>query len=234
MKTLLIETSTNNCSVGLASGNELLTVVEQSGKRQHSEFLNVFIQEALKKTGWNLQEIEGVAVGKGPGSYTGLRIGVSTAKALCYALEIPLVGLSSLQILSQQLKQSTHANRGAFCPMLDARRMEVYTAIYDFELNLLKKNQALVLSDEVLSDLFDGHAWVHVGGEGAEKALPLLNARQGIEYQDIKYPSAYGMPGLANYKFKMGDTDDITQFEPFYLKEVAAGKQVKLQKFLNN
>lgn len=233
MKTLLIETSTDNCSVGLASGSALLTVFEQTGKRQHSEFLNVFIQEALRKTGWNIQEIDGVAVGKGPGSYTGLRIGVSTAKALCYALEIPLVGLPSLQILSQQIKQSANAKGGVFCPMLDARRMEVYTAVYDFELNPLKKNQALVLSDEVLSDLFDGHTRVQVGGEGAKKALSLLNARQGIGYQDIKYPSAYGMPSLANNKFQGGDTDDITHFEPFYLKEVAAGKQVKLQKFLN-
>ncbi len=233
MKTLFIETSTDNCSVGLASGSDLVTVVEQTGKRQHSELLNVFIQEALKKTGWKIQQIEGVAVGTGPGSYTGLRIGVSTAKALCYALDIPLVGLSSLQILSQQLKQSTNAKGSAFCPMLDARRREVYTAIYDFELNLLKKNQALVLSDEVLSDLFDGHAHVHVGGEGAEKALPLLDSQQGVEYKNIKYPSAYGMPILGNNKFKAGETDDITRFEPFYLKEVAAGKQVKLQKFLN-
>lgn len=233
MKTLLIETSTDNCSVGLASGNELVAVVEQTGKRQHSEFLNVFIQEALKKAGWVIQEIEGVAVGKGPGSYTGLRIGVSTAKALCYALEIPLVGLSSLQILSQQLKQTTDANGAAFCPMLDARRMEVYTAVYDFDLNLVRNVQALVLSHQTLEDLLDDHIPIKIGGEGAQKALPLLNARQGIEYKDIKYPSAYGMPILANSKFKAGEMDDITRFEPFYLKEVAAGKQVKLQKFLN-
>ena len=232
MKTLLLETSTDNCSVGLAEGGELLTVVEQSGKKQHSALLNVFIQKALEQVGWQAQDVERVAVGQGPGSYTGLRIGVSTAKAYCYAADIPLVGLSSLAILSQQLKGMI-AGKGVLCPMLDARRMEVYTALYDREGKALTTVQALVLNDENLSWLFENNQPIHVAGEGAVKAEAYLKSRKGVKYHALHYPSARGMEKLANEQFEKGETVDVATFEPVYLKAVVAGKPVKLQNFLN-
>jgi tRNA threonylcarbamoyladenosine biosynthesis protein TsaB len=233
MKTLLLETSTDNCSVGLAEGGELLTVLEQSGKKQHSALLNVFIQKALEQVDWQAQDVERVAVGQGPGSYTGLRIGVSTAKAYCYALDIPLVGLSSLAILSQQLIKGVIDREGVLCPMLDARRMEVYTALYDREGNPLTTVQALVLNDENLRWLFENNQPIHVAGEGAAKAEAYLKSWEGVKYHALQYPSASGMAKLAHERFEKGETVDVATFEPVYLKAVAAGKPVKLQHFLN-
>lgn len=233
MKTLLIETSTNNCSIGLAEGPELLIAVEEAGERKHSEVLNVFIEDALDRVGWQPGDLQRVAVGQGPGSYTGLRIGVSTAKAFSYALDIPLVGMPSLQVLSRQIKQEVPANDGFYCPMLDARRMEVYTAVYDNEGDLRKPVQALVLNHNNLSKLWEGYSPLYVSGEGAAKASDYLQQWPGVTYCPIHYPSVKGMASLADEQFKLGHTADVASFEPFYLKAVAAGKQQKLQQLLN-
>lgn len=232
MKTLLIDTATDNCSVGIADDSQLLTVVEQVGKRQHSEVLNTFIQKAISRLSLNFEDLGGIAVGKGPGSYTGLRIGVSTAKALCYALNLPLVGIGSLEALANQAINHTQGDKGAYMPMLDARRMEVYTALYGPSLGPLKATTGLVIDQQSLDHILAHQTKVYLVGEGAHKATGYIEGYDGVEILPIHYPSASGMAELAAQAFANGRTEEVSSFEPFYLKGVAAGKNEKLNKLL--
>ena len=233
MKLLLIDTSTDNCSVSISASAQPLCTVEQAGKRLHSEVLNAFIQQALQKAGTDLSELAGVAVGKGPGSYTGLRIGVSTAKALCYALSVPLVGINSLTTLAWQARASVGDHNAAYCPMLDARRMEVYTALYDGALNPVQPTSALVVDETKAEELLEGQVMTYLVGEGATKAAPYFKEHDAELVSTINYPSAAGMAELAGTAIATGQTEDVATFEPFYLKGVAAGKNEKLTRFLN-
>lgn len=233
MRLLLIDTSTDNCSVSISDNAQPLSTVEQAGKRLHSEVLNEFIRQALQEAGTDLSDLAGVAVGKGPGSYTGLRIGVSTAKALCYALSIPLTGINSLTTLAWQARALVSDHKAAYCPMLDARRMEVYTALYDGALNPVQPTSALVVDETKAEELLKGQAMTYLVGEGATKAAPYFKKYDAELVSAINYPSATGMAELASTAMASGQTENVATFEPFYLKGVAAGKNEKLTRILN-
>jgi tRNA threonylcarbamoyladenosine biosynthesis protein TsaB len=210
---LNIETSTKNCSVTIAKNGETVICNEIAEEGySHAERLHVFIEESLKEAGIVYKDLSAIAVSKGPGSYTGLRIGVSAAKGLCYALGIPLIAVDTLQILAAQAPISD----GLIIPMIDARRMEVYSAIFTPELESKRETQAEIITDNSFEEL---EGLVYFVGDCAEKAQTVLIKENFIFLEEIKYPSANQMSALSFQKYKISDTVDVAYFEPFYLKD---------------
>lgn len=210
---LNIETSTKNCSVTIGKNGETVICNEIAEEGySHAERLHVFIEESLKEAGIVYKDLSAIAVSKGPGSYTGLRIGVSAAKGLCYALGIPLIAVDTLQILAAQAPISD----GLIIPMIDARRMEVYSAIFTPELESKRETQAEIITDNSFEEL---EGFVYFVGDCAEKAQTVLIKENFIFLEEIKYPSANQMSALSFEKYKMSDTVDVAYFEPFYLKD---------------
>ncbi|WP_290697538.1 tRNA (adenosine(37)-N6)-threonylcarbamoyltransferase complex dimerization subunit type 1 TsaB [Lacinutrix sp.] len=216
---LNIETATTNCSVSLSiDGETLLLKEDYSSNYSHAERLHVFIDETLREAKIERSQLDAIAVSKGPGSYTGLRIGVSAAKGLCYALDIPLISISTLEALAHQVK----AESGVIVPMLDARRMEVYSAIFSSELKQIRKIEAQILDKTSFTEeLVNGK--VYFVGNGVEKTKTLINHDNAVFVED-KLPSANQMSALANLKYKKSDTEDVAYFEPYYLKDFVALK----------
>jgi tRNA threonylcarbamoyladenosine biosynthesis protein TsaB len=207
------ETSTKNCSVTIAKNGETVICNEIAEEGySHAERLHVFIEESLKEAGIVYKDLSAIAVSKGPGSYTGLRIGVSAAKGLCYALGIPLIAVDTLQILAAQAPISD----GLIIPMIDARRMEVYSAIFTPELESKRETQAEIITDNSFEEL---EGLVYFVGDCAEKAQTVLIKENFIFLEEIKYPSANQMSALSFQKYKISDTVDVAYFEPFYLKD---------------
>ena len=219
MYILSIETSTTNCSVSLSKNGETLLLTEDySNNYSHAERLHVFIDETLREAKIERSQLDAIAVSKGPGSYTGLRIGVSAAKGLCYALDIPLISISTLEALAHQVKPES----GVIVPMLDARRMEVYSAIFSSEFKEIRKIEAQILDEtSFVEELSKGK--VYFVGNGVEKTKALLNNENAIFIED-KLPSADQMSALAFLKHKKSDTEDVAYFEPYYLKDFVALK----------
>ena len=217
---LNIETATTNCSVSLSKDGETLVLKEDNSLGySHAETLHLFIDEVFKISKLKPSEIDAVAVSKGPGSYTGLRIGVSSAKGLCFALEKPLISISTLESLAHQVK----ATDGLIIPMLDARRMEVYSAIYNQNLELQREIKAEILSEESYSELLDSNK-VYFIGNGVEKTKALISHPNAF-FIEGKLPSANEMSLLAEMKYKKSDTEDVAYFEPYYLKDFVALKK---------
>lgn len=216
---LSIETSTTNCSVSLSKQGETLVLKEDNNANySHAESLHVFIDAVLKTANINKSEIDAIAVSKGPGSYTGLRIGVSAAKGLCFALDKPLISISTLHALAHQVI----TQEGVIVSMLDARRMEVFSAIYDSQFNLLRKIEAQILDEfSFKQELNNGK--VFFVGNGTEKTKALLSHENAV-FIDHKLPSANEMSALAYAKYKIGNFEDVAYFEPFYLKDFIALK----------
>jgi tRNA threonylcarbamoyladenosine biosynthesis protein TsaB len=210
---LNIETATKNCSVALAKDGKTILCKEIAEEGySHAERLHVFIEEIIKETGITLQDLSAIAVSQGPGSYTGLRIGVSAAKGLCYALDIPLIAVDTLQALAAQVTISS----GLIIPMIDARRMEVYSAI--FSPSLEKKREVLAqIIDE--NSFEDRQETLYFVGDCAEKCKLVLTKENHVFLEEIVYPSAKEMSVLSFEKFKISDTVDVAYFEPFYLKD---------------
>jgi len=210
---LNIETATKNCSVSLAKDGQTILCKEIAEQGySHAERLHVFIEEILKKTKVKIQELHAVAVSKGPGSYTGLRIGVSTAKGLCYALGIPLIALDTLQVLAHQVS----VDNGIIVPMLDARRMEVYSAIFDKNHDNIKAVQAEVLTEDSYSEFTETLYFI---GDCQEKCQTVLTQPNFKFIPEIVFPSASQMSQLSYEKFNQNDFEDVAYFEPFYLKD---------------
>jgi tRNA threonylcarbamoyladenosine biosynthesis protein TsaB len=217
---LNIETATTNCSVSLSNDGETLVLKEDnSAGYSHAETLHVFIDELFKSTNIKPSAIDAVAVSKGPGSYTGLRIGVSSAKGLCFALNKPLIAIDTLESLAHQVQ----AKDGFIVPMLDARRMEVYSAIYNFKLELFREIKAEVLTEESFKALLETNK-VYFIGSGVEKTKSLIQHPNAI-FIDEKLPSANEMAFLSELKYKKSDTEDVAYFEPYYLKDFVALKK---------
>ncbi|MGB1210343.1 MAG: tRNA (adenosine(37)-N6)-threonylcarbamoyltransferase complex dimerization subunit type 1 TsaB [Lacinutrix venerupis] len=216
---LSIETATTNCSVSLSKNGETLLLKEDySSNYSHAERLHVFIDETLREANIERHQLDAIAVSKGPGSYTGLRIGVSAAKGLCYALDIPLISVSTLEALAHQVK----AESGLIIPMLDARRMEVYSAIFSSELKEIRKIEAQILDETSFkAELLKGK--VYFIGNGVEKTKEIINNENAI-FIEGKLPSAKEMSALAFSKYKKSDTEDVAYFEPYYLKDFIALK----------
>lgn len=220
MATILnIETSTKNCSVSIAKdGIQLCLVEEDEENYAHGEKLNQFIDWCLTGAEIELNDIEAVCVSKGPGSYTGLRIGVSSAKGLAYGLNIPLLAIDSLQVLADS---QLNADVDLIIPMLDARRMEVYTALFDANGNQLTETEAKVIDELSFEDLKDKK--IIFVGDGAEKCQTVLAHLNATFVQT--FPSAEYMIQKAEQKFKERLFEDVAYFEPYYLKDFIAGKK---------
>ncbi|MBD3638664.1 MAG: tRNA (adenosine(37)-N6)-threonylcarbamoyltransferase complex dimerization subunit type 1 TsaB [Crocinitomicaceae bacterium] len=220
---LNLETATKTCSVALAQDSEIVAVEEfTSEKFSHAEKLNLFIQKVLESANFSMKDLDAVAVSAGPGSYTGLRIGASTAKGICYALDIPLISINSLKALANMAETGD----SLICPMFDARRMEVYAAVYDSDLNTIQSTNAVVVDDESFADFLKEKQVIFMG-PGAEKCKEVLKADNAIF--DLSTPvSAKGMASLSYEKFKANEFEDVAYFEPAYLKDFVAGKPKKL------
>ena len=216
---LNIETATPNCSVSLSKEGKTIVLKEDNDKSySHAERLHVYIDEVLKEANINSNKLDAISVSKGPGSYTGLRIGVSAAKGLCFALDKPLISISTLGALAHQVKMDD----GIIVSMLDARRMEVYSAIYDSNYNQIRETQAQILDETSFNDYLE-QGKVYFIGNGVEKTKTLINHPNAI-FIEAKLPSANDMSLLADTKYKKNDTEDVAYFEPYYLKDFVALK----------
>lgn len=210
---LNIETATRNCSVSLAKDGKTLLCKEIAEQNfSHAEKLHVFIEEICNETGVALKDLNAVAVSQGPGSYTGLRIGVSAAKGFCYALSIPLIAVDTLLLLANKIQ----INEGIVIPMIDARRMEAYTAIYDFNYVKIRETKAEVIDAHSYQDVAEQ---IHLVGDGAMKFQSLLTDSKFHFYPDIEFPSANEMSAVSYENYVKGDVVDVAYFEPFYLKD---------------
>lgn len=215
---LNIETATKNCSVSLAKNGETILCKEIAEQGySHAEKLHVFIEDILKETGVSVQDLKAIAVSKGPGSYTGLRIGVSTAKGLCYALEIPLISVDTLQVLAKQVV----IENGFIVPMLDARRMEVYSAVFDSKHNKIMEVQAEVLTENSYAEMTEA---VYFIGDCQEKCKTVLTKNNFHFLSEKVFPSANEMSALSYEKFVKNEFEDVAYFEPFYLKDFLIAK----------
>jgi tRNA threonylcarbamoyladenosine biosynthesis protein TsaB len=210
---LNIETATKNCSVALAKEGKTILCKEIAEEGySHAERLHVFIEEILQEAGVSTKDLVAIAVSQGPGSYTGLRIGVSAAKGLSYALEIPLIATDTLQTLACQVKISD----GLIVPMLDARRMEVYSAIFTPILENKRAIEAEIITENSF-DLFQEK--LYFVGDCNEKCQSVLTKENYIFLDEIKYPSAKDMSLFSFEKFQKNDFVDVAYFEPYYLKD---------------
>ncbi len=215
---LNIETATKNCSVSLAKdGVTILTKEIAEQGYSHAEKLHVFIEEILNKTNLTVRDLKAIAVSKGPGSYTGLRIGVSAAKGLCYALGIPLISVDTLQILAKQVS----IENGLIVPMIDARRMEVYSAMFNSQHAKINEVQAEVLTENSYQE-FDGP--LYFIGDCQEKCQTVLTKAIFTFLPEVIFPSANEMSPLSFEKFKANEFEDVAYFEPFYLKDFLLSK----------
>jgi len=224
---LNIETSTEVCSVTLAEDGKLLFKKESLEGLNHSKILTVFIEDLFKENNIQPKMIDAVAVSKGPGSYTGLRIGVSVAKGLCYGLNIPLISVNSLEILGIFAAKNTDkyqlTNDGKpvlFCPMIDARRMEVYTALYNINGEEIRPVSAEIIDEHFLSDLFESHKILFFGN-GAEKCKTLIKNANALFVGPMATSAEY-MQVISEEKFSKKQFEDVAYFEPFYLKNFVA------------
>lgn len=219
---LCIETGTDICSVGLSRDGELISLRESDEGRDHARNVALFVDELLRENDIAAEELSAVAVGMGPGSYTGLRIGVSFAKGLCYGLQIPLVAVGSLDSMVQVAREDHEAgiidvdnwNDAVLCPMVDARRMEVYTQMFDTQGLPLNEVKAEIVTEESFKEWRNERQLV-IFGNGATKCREVLNDATYINVT----PSARGLAALAHQRLEAGQTEDIAYFEPFYLKD---------------
>ena len=223
MSTILhLETATKNCSVCIAESGKVVAVVEATTPHySHSENLHFFVQQTLDKANLDMNAISAVAVSKGPGSYTGLRIGVAAAKGLCVALDVPLIAVNTLEVMAQKHSVDAHTY---LVPMLDARRMEVYTMILDHQKKVIKDTWAEILTPQSFA-AFAKENQLLVVGEGASKWKPLAS-HPNIRFQEHpKYPSAASMAPLAYAQYQAKQFESVAYFEPYYLKEFMTGKK---------
>ncbi len=250
---LNIETSTSVCSVSISSGTGILALRESSVDRSHAAMLGVFIEEAMRETDLKFNDLSAVAVSRGPGSYTGLRIGVSMAKGICYASDLPLIAIDTLRIMtwkvirSQLIEsfntydegnngQNAHANninigelhlnpgsgRILLCPMIDARRMEVYMSIFDVKGNQIKNTSAEIITESAFSEFPEDNTILFFG-DGADKCRNIAGRKNVLFFPGI-YPSAEQMGELSHNSFLEKRFENTAYFEPFYLKDFITTK----------
>jgi len=218
---LNIETSTTICSVSIAKDGKKIIGKESNEKNAHSKILTVFIEEVFKEANLKVKDVDAVAVSKGPGSYTGLRIGVSAAKGIAYGANKPLISVSTLLNMAYGAKQVLKINKDdLFAPMIDARRMEVYTQLFDYELNSLNKINAKIIDEQSFLAELENHK-IHFFGDGAIKCKDIIKHENAIFYEDY-HPSADYMIAFSEKAFNENNFEDVAYFEPFYLKDFVA------------
>ncbi|MBB6612998.1 tRNA (adenosine(37)-N6)-threonylcarbamoyltransferase complex dimerization subunit type 1 TsaB [Pontibacter sp. Tf4] len=217
---LSLETSSTVCSVALHRDAQLLGISELQIEKSHSSHITVMINQLIENCGYELKQIDAVAVSGGPGSYTGLRIGSATAKGICYALDKPLISVSTLHSLALQVIQVTpDPEQYYFCPMLDARRMEVYTCVVDNKLNETLPVEPIVLDADRFSAELQAKPVIFFGS-GAGKFKQFQEANPRALFIDTIVPSAKPVGELALQKYNQQLFEDVAYYEPFYLKDV--------------
>ena len=210
---LNIETATKNCSVALAKEGKTIACKEIAEQNfSHAEKLHVFIEELLAENNLQFSDLNAIAVSQGPGSYTGLRIGVSAAKGLSYSLGIPLIAIDTLATLAKKVT----IENGLIIPMIDARRLECYTAIFNSKHEKIRAVEAEIITESLYQNIQET---IHVVGDGASKCKAILTDRKFVFHDEIVFPSANEMSAIAFDKYKKSDTVDVAYFEPFYLKD---------------
>lgn len=232
---LAIETATQICSVALFHEDRIIGLLESGAHNAHSSILHVLIDRLFKENNIDISSIKAVAVSKGPGSYTGLRIGVSAAKGLCYAKNIPLIAINTLESMAAGMREKVKVqdlsggdnkliinDQVLLVPMIDARRMEVYSAVYDMGLNEIRETQAEIITPDSFADLRNRHTLI-ISGDGADKCKDTLSG-QNIHYLDDFNASAAFMLHAAIKAFNNQRFENVAYFEPFYLKDFIAGK----------
>jgi len=218
---LCLETATTNCSVALSINGEVIALQEDNAKKySHAERLHQYIDKVLIKAKITKSEVSAIAVSKGPGSYTGLRIGVSAAKGLSYALDIPLISIPTLDAMSYQIKPEEKDS--VIVPMLDARRMEVYSAIYDASHTQIRATEAQILEETSFASFLE-KGKVYFIGNGVTKFKEICDHSNAIFIEE-SLPSSKEQSVLAHKKYEHSDFEDVAYFEPYYLKDFIAGK----------
>lgn len=225
---LNLETATTVCSVSLAKDGQLLAIKELNEDYTHAENLTLFIEDVCRQGKIRLSEIDAIAISKGPGSYTGLRIGVSTTKGLCYSLDKPLIAVNTLEHLALAAISNSKGRipilDSLFCPMIDARRMEVYCAMYDSNGNEVKSTAAVIIDELSFSKQLKDHT-IYFFGDGAAKCKTILGQNSNAIFMDGIFPSAKDMISLSEKAFNEKQFENVAYFEPFYLKDFVAGKK---------
>lgn len=230
---LHIETGTDVCSVALSEDNRVISLRESGSERDHATKLGIYIDEVLCESKYTTDKLDAISVGMGPGSYTGLRIGVSMAKGLCYALNIPLIGINSLESMASiayERYKSGELNiknwdNALLCPMIDARRMEVYTQIFDSSLNPITDVCAEIITEESFSEQINKTTEFLIFGNGAAKTVDILSDEK-VTLIDIT-PSAKGLVNAAHKAYLNKEFKDLAYFEPHYLKDFVVMKSTK-------
>lgn len=224
---LCLETATPSCSVALVHNGEVLACEEDPKGQNHSEKITLFIDSVMKKAGISYNQLDAVAVSMGPGSYTGLRIGVSTAKGICYAVSKPLIAMETLEAMAYGGKVVISSERSErrnllLIPAIDARRMEVYAAIFDENVNKIKDTEAVIIDENSFADLKKDHH-LYLFGDGADKCAEIFADDDKITVIKDFYCSAKYMNTIAQQKFNNSEFVDVAYFEPFYLKDFVPG-----------
>jgi len=225
---LNIETATPLCSVSLAFDGRVTVQRETLEEKAHAARLTVFIEEILKEQGLKISDLDAVAVGKGPGSYTGLRIGVSTAKGLCYGANLHLISIGTLKTLFYQVitgseiqaEPAEKYENALFCPMIDARRMEVFTCLYHVSGKEAEAVSAKIIEQDTFSQLLSFHR-IYFFGSGMDKCRNVLAHRNAV-FLEAVYPHAKAMAALAEESYRNSQFENLAYFEPFYLKDFVA------------
>ncbi|MDX9748405.1 MAG: tRNA (adenosine(37)-N6)-threonylcarbamoyltransferase complex dimerization subunit type 1 TsaB [Paludibacter sp.] len=218
MVILHLETSASTCSVAISEYDKCLFYKADHEGRNHAALLSIFIEEGLQMLRDEGKKPDAVAVSSGPGSYTGLRIGVSTAKGICFALDIPLIGINTLELLACQAKaQIKDMDNILYIPMIDARRMEVYNAVFDKRMHLVRPAQAEILHPESFHTFLATHT-VCFSGDGSPKLKEILQHENALFLDDLS-PDARTMIAMAVEKFNKQEFEDVAYFEPQYVKE---------------
>jgi tRNA threonylcarbamoyladenosine biosynthesis protein TsaB len=218
---LSLETSTHLCSVALHQNGQLIAASDVRIEQSHASKLAVLIDDLKKSAGIELNDLKAVAVSSGPGSYTGLRIGTSTAKGLCYALDIPLISVNTLDLLAYQINKY-NLQKSLLVPMLDARRMEVYCQVVDADLQVIRPVEAKIIDELSFADLLE-HKQILFFGNGADKCETVIRHSHAFFIKDI-YPSVAHLGFLAHRKLGEGLIENLPHFEPFYLKDFVEKK----------
>jgi tRNA threonylcarbamoyladenosine biosynthesis protein TsaB len=223
---LHIETATDICSVSLSDNGNLKDILEISEGRSHAATLTVFIKEILEKNNLSAKDLDAVAVSMGPGSYTGLRIGVSVAKGICYGSDIPLIAVPTLEAMYVGMKDKllrggeSIGSDTIFVPMIDARRMEVYLIIFNSEGTVIKDTSAVIVEPETFDSLLRKNK-LYFFGSGSGKLSQTIVSENAIFDEEFKISSSFMLP-IAQKKFERQQFEDVAYFEPFYLKDFIA------------
>jgi len=218
-----IETATKICSVSLSQNSEIIAFRESNIVNSHSSLITNFVDAVFKETGKTLNELDAVSISMGPGSYTGLRIGVSTAKGLCYSLEKPLISVSTLQAMANGFINNGKFENALFCPMIDARRMEVYCGFFDNQLKTIIPITAEIIDENSFDELLKENT-IYFFGDGAEKCKSTLSQQKNTFFDGDFNTSSKYLISLAEEKFRNKEFENTAYFEPFYLKDFIAGK----------